>query len=98
MKKLKYLLYSVICLFSFSIVFAANEVVIKSITPIYDEGSSVIVSNENVTFNEKNQSVKYKIVIENTLDYELKVSDIDLATPTADYLVYEIDGINKKTF
>lgn len=96
MNQLKYLLFNVICFFSFSIVFAANEVVIKSITPIYDEGSSVIVSNENVTFNDKNQSVKYKIVIENTLDYELKVSDIDLAKPTAEYLIYEIDGINKE--
>ena len=99
MKKIKYLLYSVICFFSFSIVFAANEVVIKSITPIYDEGSSIIVSNENnnynITFNEKDQNVKYKVVIENTLDYELKVSDIDLATPTADYLVYEVNGISQ---
>ena len=32
-------------------------------------------------------------MIENTLDYELKVSDIDLATPTADYLIYEVTGI-----
>ena len=99
MKKLKYLLFSVICLFSFSIVFAADEVVIKSITPVYDEESSIIVSNENnnynVTFNEKDQNVKYKVVIENTLDYELKVSDIDLATPTASYLIYEIEGIAK---
>lgn len=95
MKGLRYFLFSAVCLFCCSIVFAANEVVIKSITPIYDEGSSVIVSNENVTFNDKNQSVKYKIVIENTLDYELKVTDIDLAKPTADYLIYEIDGITK---
>ena len=99
MKKLKYLLFSVICLFSFSIVFAADEVVIKSITPVYDEESSIIVSNENdnynVTFNEKEQNVKYKVVIENTLNYELKVSNIDLATPTASYLIYEIDGIAK---
>ena len=99
MKKLKYLLFSIICLFSFSIVFAADEVVIKSITPVYDEESSIIVSNENdnynVTFNEKEQNVKYKVVIENTLNYELKVSNIDLATPTASYLIYEIDGIAK---
>ena len=99
MKGLKYLLFSIICLFSFCIVFAADEVVIKSITPVYDEESSIIVSNENdnynVTFNEKEQNVKYKVVIENTLNYELKVSNIDLATPTASYLIYEIDGISK---
>ena len=99
MKGLKYLLFSIICLFSFSMVFAADEVVIKSITPVYDEESSIIVSNENdnynVTFNEKEQNVKYKVVIENTLNYELKVSNIDLATPTASYLIYEIDGIAK---
>lgn len=95
MNQLKYLLFNVICFFSFSIVFAANEVVIKSITPIYDEGSSVIVSNENVTFNEKDQNVKYKVVIENTLDYELKITDIDLAKPTAEYLIYEVNGISE---
>lgn len=96
MKRLRYLLFSIACLFCCNIVFAADEVIIKSITPIYDEESSVIVSDENVTFNDKNQSVKYKIVIENTLDYELKVTDIDLAKPTAEYLIYEIDGINKE--
>ena len=95
MNQLKYLLFNVICFFSFSIVFAANEVVIKSITPIYDEGSSVIVSNENVTFNEKDQNVKYKVVIENTTENELKVSNIDLTKPSVSYLIYEIEDIAK---
>ena len=95
MNQLKYLLFNVICFFSFSIVFAANEVVIKSITPIYDEGSSVIVSNENVTFNEKDQNVKYKVVIENTTENELKVSNIDLTKPLVSYLIYEIEDIAK---
>ena len=99
MNQLKYLLFNVICFFSFSIVFAANEVVIKSITPVYDQNSSIMLSNENndykVTFNDENQNVIYKVVIENTLDYELKVSDIDLATPTSDYLIYEVNGISQ---
>lgn len=96
MKGIKYLLFSVVCLFCCNIVFAANEVVIKSITPVYDEESSIVVSNENITFNDKNQNVTYKVVIENTLNYDLKVNNIDLATPTADYLIYEIDGIAKE--
>ena len=56
MKKMKYFIFSIICLFSCSIVFAENEVIIKSITPVYDENSSIVVTNENnnhkVIFND----------------------------------------------
>ena len=41
MKKVKYFIFSLICLFSCSIVFAKDEVVIKSITPVYDETSTI---------------------------------------------------------
>lgn len=99
MNKLKYFIFSLICLFSCSIVFADNEVVIKSITPVYDEESSIGVTNENenytVTFDDENQIVKYNVVIENTTDKELKVSEIDLTKPSKDFIVYEMEGIEK---
>lgn len=98
MKKFKYFIFSIICLFSCCIVFADNEVVIRSITPVYDEESSIVVTNENnnhsVTFNEKDQVVKYNVVIENTSGYELKVDKIDLTKPTEDFLIYELKGIS----
>ena len=99
MKKLKYFIFSLICLFSCSIVFADNEIVIKSITPVYDEQSSVEVTNENdkhtVTFDDKDQSVKYNIVIENTTDKKLKISNVNLTKPSEDIIVYELEGIEK---
>ena len=98
MKKMKYFIFSIICLFSCSIVFAENEVIIKSITPVYDENSSIVVTNENnnhkVIFNDKNQSIQYKIIIENTSGYELSVSKIDSTTPSKDFLIQEISGIS----
>ena len=98
MKKVKYFIFSLICLFSCSIVFADNEVVIRSITPVYDEESSIVVTNENnnhtVTFDDKDQIVKYNVTIENTSGYELKVDEIDLTKPTEDFLIYELKGIS----
>ena len=98
MKNFKYFIFSLICLFSCCIVFADNEVVISSITPVYDEESSIVVTNENnnhtVTFNDKDQIVKYNVTIENTSGYELKVDEIDLTKPTEDFLIYELKGIS----
>ena len=60
MKKINYLLFSILCLFSFSIVFA-EEVVIKSITPSYDKTCTIEVTEEenlhSVIFNDKNQKL-----------------------------------------
>lgn len=99
MKKVYYLVFSILCLFSFSIVFAENEIVIKSITPVYDEDSSVVVTEEenshSVIFNDKNQSVKYNVVIENNADYDVKVNSIELTTPTEEFLIYEVEGIKQ---
>ena len=99
MKKINYLLFSLMCLFCFSTVFAADKVVIKSITPVYDTESSIVTSEENgiqnVTFNDKNQSIEYKVVIENTTEENLTVSDIKLAIPTEEFLGYSVEGISK---
>lgn len=98
MGRLKYFLFSLICLFSWCIVFAENEVVVKSITPIYDETSTMVVIEEenlhSVVFNDKEQSVEYKIVLENTTDKDLPVDNVELSTPTEDFLVYELEGID----
>ena len=99
MKKIKYFLFSILCLFSFSTVFAKNEIVIKDITPIYDENSGVIVTEENgehsVIFNDKNQSVKYKITIQNTFEYDVLIKKIELTTPTEEFLKYSFEGLNE---
>ena len=99
MKKVKYFIFSIICLFSCSIVFAENEIVIKSVTPEYDESSSIVVTNDdnnyNVTFTEKNQIVKYNLVLENTTDKDLEVSAIKLIVPS-EFLITEVDGMDKK--
>ena len=67
---------------SFSTLLQEDTVVIKSMTPVYDETSGVVVSDEGVVFNDKNQVVKYNVVLENTQDYHVKISDITLSTPT----------------
>lgn len=99
MKKMKYFIFSIICLFSCSIVFAENEVTIKSVTPIYDEESELIVSNDNntnsVIFNDIDQTIKYNIVIENTSGYELTVEEVNLSKPSQDFIIYELDGLKK---
>lgn len=98
MKKTKYFLFSLICMFCCSIVFAKDEVVIKSITPVYDENSGVIVTEENgvhsVIFNDKDQSVKYNVVIENTTSKDIPIDNIELPKSPEDFLKYELTGLN----
>ena len=98
MKKIKYFLFSILCLFSFSTVFAKNEIVIKDITPIYDENSGVIVTEENgehsVIFNDKDQSVKYNVVLKNNTNKDIPIENLMLPKPTEDFLKYELTGLN----
>ena len=96
MKKTKYFLFSLLCVFCYSVVFADNEIVIKSITSFYDEESTVVVSEDNsVTFNDKDQLVEYKVVLENVTDKDLLIEDITLSKPTEDFLIYEFEGLKK---
>ena len=95
MKRINYLLFSLICMFCCSIVFAKDEIVIKSITPVYDENSTVEVSDNGVIFNDKDQSVKYNVVLENTTDKDLTIEDISLTKPSQDFLIYKLEGLNK---
>ena len=95
MKVLRYFLFSLICMFCCSIVFAKDEIVIKSITPLYDENSTVEVSDNGVIFNDKDQSVKYNVVLENITDKDLTIEDISLTKPSQDFLIYKLEGLNK---
>ncbi len=99
MNKIKYIIFSLICLLSCSTVFADSEIIIDSITPIYDQESPVIVTNENnnhsITFNNKEQSVKYNIIIKNASDYELSVNGINITNPTEEFITYELEGLQK---
>ena len=79
---------------SFSSNVEVQEIVIKSMTPVYDETSGVVVSDEGVVFNDKNQVVKYNVVLENTQDYDVKISDIKLSTPSEEFLDYKVEGIS----
>ena len=79
---------------SFSSNTEVKEIIIRSITPVYDENSTIEVDNENVIFNDKNQIVDYKVVIENTQDYDVKITDITLSTPTEEFLQYTVEDIS----
>ncbi len=98
MKYIKYLLFALICLFSFNIVFAANEITVDSMIPVYDENSGVIVTEENgehsVIFNDKDQSVKYNVVLKNNTNKDIPIDNLTLPTPTEDFLKYELTGLN----
>lgn len=99
MKKINYFLFVLMCFFSVNTVFAADEIKIKSITPVYDKESSIIVEEQKETqkviFNDKNQKIEYKVVIENTTKDALKVNDIKLTIPTEEFLEYTVEGISK---
>ena len=69
------------------------RMLIKSVIPAYDEESTVVVSDNGVVFNDKNQEVKYKVVIENPNNYDVKVSDIVLSTPTEEFLEYDVENL-----
>ena len=91
-----------ICLLSLTIYtsFSSNTdiqvVEVKSMTPTYDETSTVEVDNNNVVFNDKNQVVKYNVVLENTQYYDVKISDITLSTPIEEFLKYEVEELEDK--
>ena len=48
------------------------------------------ITKDDVTFNDKNQEVDYKVVIENTQKYDVKISNINLSTPTEEFLSFKV--------
>ena len=90
------LLLGATALVSFSNQKNKQEVVVKSITSVYDENSTVEITEDNgVIFNDKNQVVEYKVVIENTQDYDVKINNISLTTPTEEFLSFEVKDIQE---
>lgn len=76
--------------------FTPEEVLtIKNITPVYNKENTIEVTENSVVFNDKNQKVEYKVLIENTVNYDVKITDIVLTTPTEDFLKYEIKNLSK---
>jgi len=99
MKKVNYIIFFLINFFILEVVFANNEIIIKDITPIYDTNSSIIETteenNNKVIFNDKNQIVKYKLLLENTSNYNITLSDISISTPQQEFLKYQVEKFNK---
>lgn len=77
------------------IVFAQGEIVVESITPVFDDGSGVVVSDDGVIFNDKNQEVKYNVVLRNVKNEDYKVNSLELTTPSEEYLVFDLKGIKE---
>ena len=88
------LMVSIGGLVSYSNVLQTKDLVIESITPLYNEDSGIIVSDNSVIFNDKDQTVKYKVIVRNTYDYDVKVSDIKLSEHNIEFLNYTIDNID----
>ena len=99
MKTIKYFLFSLICMFCCGIVFAKDEISVESMISVYDENSGVIVTEENgvhsVIFNDKDQNVKYNIVLKNNTDKDIPIDNLSLPKPTEDFLKYELTGIGE---
>ena len=72
-----------------------SNVKVKSVTPEYDESSTITMNGNDVKFNDKDQEVKYKVVLENTEGHDLTVSSVDLTTPTESFLSYTIENLKK---
>ena len=104
--KRNFLLISLTCLFvllltatayvSYSGNIDTKKLHVASITPIYDVSSGVKVEADGVIFNDKNQVVDYKIVIENNEDYDVKVTNLNLTSPKEKFLSYEVEGIQEE--
>ena len=101
MKNIKYFLFSMLCIFVSSIVFAKDEITIEKMIPVYDENSGVIVSEENgvhsVVFNDKDQNVKYNIVLKNNTKRDISLKDIVLPESPEEFFKYEFVGIDENT-
>ena len=77
----------------------AKDIEIVSITPVYDESSGVVLNEDNeksfnATFNGADQEVKYNVVIKNTLDKDIQVSDINISSPTFNFMSYELNYLS----
>ena len=83
------------------VVFAKDEITIDKMIPVYDENSGVIVSEENgvhsVVFNDKDQNVKYNIVLKNNTKRDISLNDIVLPESPEEFFKYKFVGIDEDT-
>lgn len=70
------------------------EIIVKKTSLVYDQTSGVEIDEGNIIFNDKNQTIDYKILVENTQDYDIKISDIKISLPTEDFLKYEAEALS----
>ena len=91
-----FVLLSLTVSYSFSANIESDEIVVKSVTPVYDENSGVVLTENNeVIFSDKNQKVDYNVVIENISGSDLKIANTELTQPAEEFLKYELEGIKK---
>lgn len=93
MKNIKLLVFTFICLFMSSFVFANDDIVVKEIKPIYDANSGIVVNDKGVVFNDKNQNIKYKITLKNNSNKDYTIDSIGLTGINEDFLIYDVEGI-----
>ena len=72
---------------SFSLDTDVQKVIVKSMSAVYDEDSTVVVEDGKTIFNDKDQEVKYKVLLENTQSYPVKLEDIKLSTIKNDFIL-----------
>lgn len=97
MRNIKYLLFTIlVCLFAIPNVFAKGVVEIKSIE-LDSKSENAAINSEptfnglkmdfDVSFKEKNDFVKYKVLIKNDTDIDYKISN-DTSFNTSEYITY----------
>ena len=98
MKKIKYLLFSLVCMFSFLFVYAKNEITVESMVPIYEEDSGVEVFEDKgvhkVVFNDKDQIVKYNIKLKNNTKDDISIDSIKLPDSSEEFFKYRLFALD----
>lgn len=90
-------LFLFILLFIPTIVYA-KEMELVSLNPVYDESSGIILNDASadsfdVTFNAADQEIKFEAVIRNTTDKDIIVNNINVTSPTYNFMSYNVEGI-----
>ena len=90
MKRLCFLIF----MFFISCFVYANEIDIKDIS-LVNSSDGIKLNNDIAIFNNKDQSIKYKITLFNNLDYDIKIDDININNPNDNIFSYKLSNINK---
>ena len=90
-------LFLFIILFIPTIVYA-KDIELVSLKPVYDESSGIVLNDAtddsfDVTFNAADQEIKFEAVIRNTTDKDIIVNNINVTSPTYNFMSYKVEGI-----